>query len=145
MGEGREVKQKTILGGGWLWVSLCSLRRHNPDQVMRVERGSLLSAPPRGLPVRLIVTQLIYSKLRACQPFEQSVPGWTFIPARRRTERMSKGYVSRTIPSPNGKTTMSDSLSRLESRKAPNLVTRPVNLATRPSSKSKILAKIITT
>jgi len=33
---------------------LCSLRQYDLDQVLRVERGSLLSAPRRGTP-RMVV------------------------------------------------------------------------------------------
>src|ERR1700690_3395333 len=46
----RHIKQKTILSGGWLDVTRGSLRWYEPDQVMRVERGSLLSVPHRGTP-----------------------------------------------------------------------------------------------
>lgn len=31
-------------------MDLCSLRQHDLDQVIRVERGSLLSVPHRGTP-----------------------------------------------------------------------------------------------
>jgi len=42
--------KKTILSGGWLILNLCSLRWHEPDQVMRVERVTLLSAGRTGSP-----------------------------------------------------------------------------------------------
>jgi len=34
--------------------SVCSLRQHDLDQVIRVERGSLLSVPHRGAPRYII-------------------------------------------------------------------------------------------
>jgi hypothetical protein len=39
-------------------MNLCSLRQHDLDQVLRVERGSLLSVPHRGTP-RSVVTTVI--------------------------------------------------------------------------------------
>lgn len=39
-------------------MNLCSLRQHDLDQVIRVERGSLLSVPHRGTP-RSVVTLVI--------------------------------------------------------------------------------------
>ncbi len=34
--------------------SICSLRQHDLDQVIRVERGSLLSVPHRGTPRSIV-------------------------------------------------------------------------------------------
>jgi len=34
---------------------VCSLRQHDLDQVIRVERGSLLSVPQRGTPRSIVV------------------------------------------------------------------------------------------
>jgi hypothetical protein len=48
--EPRQNK-KSSEGGGWLLLKrLCSLRQYDLDQVLRVERGSLLSVPRRGTP-----------------------------------------------------------------------------------------------
>ena len=35
--------------------NVCSLRQHDLDQVIRVERGSLLSVPQRGTPRSIVV------------------------------------------------------------------------------------------
>jgi len=36
-------------------MSVCSLRQHDLDQVIRVERGSLLSVPHRGTPRSIVI------------------------------------------------------------------------------------------
>lgn len=45
---------------------VCSLRQHDLDQVIRVERGSLVSVPHRGTP-RSIVGLVITLKGSVCQ------------------------------------------------------------------------------
>lgn len=42
--------KKSSEGGGWLMVKVCSLRQYDLDQVLRVERFTLLSVPCCGTP-----------------------------------------------------------------------------------------------
>jgi hypothetical protein len=51
--NGRWGKENHPRDGGWL-INRNSLRQYDLDQVMRVERGSLLSVPHRGAPRSVI-------------------------------------------------------------------------------------------
>ena len=54
--DNNTLQNKTILRGeGWLMHKLYSLRQHDLDQVIRVERGSLLSVPQRGTPRSIVI------------------------------------------------------------------------------------------
>ncbi len=54
-------------------MNRCSLRQHDLDQVIRVERGPLLSVPQRGTP-RSIVEMVITPMRLVCQ---YKNPLWT--------------------------------------------------------------------
>lgn len=49
---------------------VCSLRQHDLDQVLRVERGSLLSVPHRGTPRSVVATILIRLEINVNQKMD---------------------------------------------------------------------------